>query len=342
MNAMMVVLAAGEPEQTLLKAGELAERARQIQRLAHGSIPDSKIQIVLTGKTPEGLAAAIADNTGEAVTAMPLPESASWDLLGRGLEVLAARICPALVVFAHTAMAREAGPGLAVALGGISVSNVCAVDRNENGFSFTRPVMDNTRTQAVQVPDGHLCVISLAPGAGVARAGEALSGQKLSDPKLSGGGCRLEVFHPPAFPGTALKRLSLASRSGSGNGKLSRAPIVVAAGRGIGEPENLDRVRAFAACFPGAATAASRPLVDQGWVGYDRQVGITGAVVSPELYIALGISGSSQHLAGMAGSKWVISVNKSPDAPICRHSDLCIQGDVTAFMDAVLEKQHKK
>jgi len=352
----MVVLAAGEPEQTLLKAGELVETARKVRILASGRCdgidsnhnsdrvlgPETAIHIVLAGEAPKGLALTIADEFEDAVTAMILPEIASWDLLAIGLETWAKEICPAMVMFSHTAMAREVGPALAVALGGVSVSNVCAVDRYDNGFLFTRPVMDNSRVQGVRVPHGQLCIISLAPGAAVAEGRSGTQAVKMgSGEKLSKRG-RVRIFRPPASPGPSLERISLTARSAGGDGKLSRAPVVVAAGRGIGEPANLDRVRAFAACFPGAATAASRPLVDQGWVGYDRQVGITGAVVAPELYIALGISGSSQHLAGMAGSKWVISVNHSGDAPICRHCDLCIQADVTVFMDAVLKSRKKQ
>ncbi len=339
---MMVVLTPGDPVQTRAKALELVAVARQTHLMSGKTNP--QIRIVLAGAGSEGVAEVIAGDSECAVTSMPLPDTACWDLLERGLETLVADIRPDLILFPHTAMAREVGPGLAVALGGVSISNVSAVDRDEKGFLFTRPVMDNTRTQAVRVPDGHLCVISLAPGAVVAdgrfsNGAGAASGGRVSSQENEGGEGRVDVFHPPEFSGPGLKRIRLSSRAGGGEGKLSRAPIVVAAGRGIGDPENLARVKAFTACLPGAVTAASRPLVDQGWVGYDRQVGITGAIITPELYIALGISGSSQHLAGMAGSKWVVSVNHSPDAPICRHSDLCIQADVNAFMDAILENQ---
>jgi electron transfer flavoprotein alpha subunit len=338
---MMVVLSTGEPLQTLARAGALVAIARQIQLLAanRGTDSPSDIHIVLAGEAPEALARTIAKDIGVPVTAMHLPDTASWDLLGRGLESVADTMGPAMVIFDHTAMAREVGPAMAIALGGVSISNVCGVDREDGRFLFTRPVMDNTRTQAVSVPDRHLSLISLAPGAVVAEgrfgamAGKQLAASSLPDPQVA-------VVSPPQS--SSVKRICLSSRSGAGDGSLSRAPIVVAAGRGIGNADNLQKVCDFAACFPGAATAASRPLVDQGWVGYDRQVGITGAVVSPELYIALGISGSSQHLAGMAGSKWVVTVNHSPDAPICRHSDLCLQADVTAFMDEVLENRKKR
>ena len=82
----------------------------------------------------------------------------------------------------------------------------------------------------------------------------------------------------------------------------------------------------------------SRPLVDMGWIGYEHQVGITGAMVAPKLYIACGISGSSQHLAGMKDAELVISINKNPAAPLFRHSDLCITEDVLEFIQAFLKK----
>lgn len=343
MNLILVVLDARGQEQTLDLARGLVRAAGKIASLSSSNSTTFRdaaaqdIRILLTGPAPGGLAEAVATGTGREVTVLEVPESASWDAVLSGLEVLVKNAGPDMVLFAHTTLAREAGPALAVALGGVSLSNVIGVERENNDYLFTRPVLDNTRVQQVRVPEGTLCLANLAPGAVVGAEGSPEGfGEDLQDVGTPAGAGRVKRFRQASQTGPSLKRLSLSDRGDTGDGKLTRAPIVVAAGRGIGEKENLERVRAFTACFPKAVTAASRPLVDQGWMPYDRQVGITGAVVSPDLYIALGISGSSQHLAGMAGSKWVVSVNKSPDAPICRHSDLCIQADVQAFIEAFL------
>ncbi|MBF0230337.1 MAG: electron transfer flavoprotein subunit alpha/FixB family protein [Desulfamplus sp.] len=119
--------------------------------------------------------------------------------------------------------------------------------------------------------------------------------------------------------------------------KLNEAKVIVAAGRGIGDKENIEYLKKMAACFTGSAVAGSRPLIDMGWLPYEQQVGITGAIVSPELYLAVGISGSSQHIAGMKDSKFIVSVNKDPNAAIFNFSDISIVEDCLSFIQAFID-----
>lgn len=125
-------------------------------------------------------------------------------------------------------------------------------------------------------------------------------------------------------------------KQGSEASALGRAKIVVAAGRGIEKEENLEKIYAFSKLFPGVAVAGSRPLIDMGWMPYKQQVGITGARVSPDIYIACGISGSSQHLAGMDKSAFVVAINNDPNATIFKHADLCIVEDLFSFIDSLI------
>ncbi|OQY13278.1 MAG: hypothetical protein B6I31_01465 [Desulfobacteraceae bacterium 4572_19] len=118
------------------------------------------------------------------------------------------------------------------------------------------------------------------------------------------------------------------------NHTLKEAKVIISAGRGIGKKENLEYIFKFAKCFSSSVVGASRPLVDMGWIEYEHQVGITGASVAPKLYIACGISGSSQHLAGIKDAEIIISINNNPAAPIFRHSDFCIVEDVLEFIQA--------
>jgi electron transfer flavoprotein alpha subunit len=117
---------------------------------------------------------------------------------------------------------------------------------------------------------------------------------------------------------------------------LEEARIIVSGGRGMGGPDGFRLVEALAAAL-GGAVGASRAAVDSGWIAYAQQVGQTGKIVKPELYVALGISGAIQHKVGMQTSGTIVAVNRDPDAPIVEFADLAVVGDVFEVVPAILE-----
>jgi electron transfer flavoprotein alpha subunit len=178
-------------------------------------------------------------------------------------------------------------------------------------------------------------------------------GMKLVKTKFTAAGPHIALFRPKSFVaeeagGGAAEVASLeVTDAGSAKvtnrhveeatgPKLDEANVVVSGGRGLGEAANYEMIETLAKLLK-AAPGASRAIVDAGWVPYSYQVGQTGKVVKPTVYIAAGISGATQHLVGMKGSKNIIAINKDPEAPIFSVADLGIVGDVHKVLPKLIE-----
>jgi electron transfer flavoprotein alpha subunit len=155
-------------------------------------------------------------------------------------------------------------------------------------------------------------------------------------PGPSGGSAEvvtIDALPPEDLP--SARRVERHEEAASGP-KLEEAKVVISGGRGLQDPANFKLLDDLAAAIGNAAVGASRAVVDAGWVPYSYQVGQTGKTVKPEVYIAVGISGATQHVVGMKGAKRIIAINKDADAPIFRLADLGVVGDALTLLPALI------
>jgi electron transfer flavoprotein alpha subunit len=155
----------------------------------------------------------------------------------------------------------------------------------------------------------------------------------------NGGAAVVEEYSPKISDGEYGTRVKEVAQS-SGKLDVAEADIIVSGGRGLKGPEHFKLIEDLAAVL-GAAVGASRAVVDAGWRPHDEQVGQTGKTVSPSLYIAVGISGAIQHLAGMSSSKYIVAINKDKDAPIFQVADYGIAGDAFEIIPALTQEARK-
>ena len=229
---------------------------------------------------------------------------------------------PMAVVFPHSYQSVDYVPRLAHAVDAALVPEVISFRRENDEFLFRRPVFGGKLQCDVRVlPGGGPIFVSVQSGA--FPAGDLGAGQA-------------PVEELRAAELTSDREILGVEEVAGEHVDLSEADMIVAVGRGIGGPENMGLIEDLAAAL-GGEVGASRPVIDNGWLERDRQIGSSGQTVAPKLYVAVGISGAIQHLVGMKGSQTVVAINKDASAPIFGVSEYGIVGDLHEVVPALTE-----
>jgi electron transfer flavoprotein alpha subunit len=230
---------------------------------------------------------------------------------------------PSVVLFGGTSNGRDLAPRLAARLNVGVASDVDQLEWKDGKLRARRPVYSGKAFATVDV--------SSTPAMATTRP------NAFTAEETDGGAA--EVIELPA-PAAGKAKVVDTKKPEAGELPLAEADIIVSGGRGLKEAANFSYVRDLAHAI-GGAVGASRATVDAGWIDHQHQVGQTGRVVSPNLYIAAGISGAIQHLAGMSSSKHIVAINKDPEAPIFRIADLGVVGDLFTILPALTDEVKK-
>jgi electron transfer flavoprotein alpha subunit len=240
------------------------------------------------------------------------------------LSKLAKELEPAVILLGATFRGRDLGPAVAADLDAGCVADCTALEFDDGQLVATRPIYAGKLLCTCVVPEKRPAIFTTRPRAFVkpepdaGHAGEVVS----IDPVLA------EEEIPYQVTGF---------RETEGGVNLADAAIIVSGGRGVAGPEGFEPVRELARAL-NAAVGASRAAVDAGWIPYEHQVGQTGKTVSPDLYVACGISGAIQHQAGMRTAKVIVAINKDPEAPIFQLAHYGIVGDLFKVVPALTEE----
>ena len=224
-----------------------------------------------------------------------------------------------IVLVPHAHFGTDLSPGLSIKMNGAYVPDVVGIEgadaaslnlvRQEFGGQFSTHVRCDISTGAV---------ITIRPGAFKPVAGAPVGGQVVDHSASVG-------------PLTARRRYLETIAPETGDVDITKYPVLVSIGRGIQEQENVAIAQELADAL-GGAVSCSRPVVDAKWMEKSRQVGSSGQTVKPKVYLACGISGSFQHLAGLKGNPFIVAINKNPKAPIFRVADVGITADILEFL----------
>ncbi len=259
------------------------------------------VTVAVIGHDPTALVEAVdVDGVAEIVTVQVDAEEFENDVYQRALEALIAERRPRVILLGFTVNSMGYGPAVAAKLGLGFASDVHGLALEGDAVVATRSFYGSKVSAELDFPGAESVLLLLRPTAW--------------SPAEGAGGAAVSSFAAPAGPSRA-RHLEFVEVAASGDVDITQADFLLSIGRGVGEKENIDVFRELSEKM-GAILSVSRPLVDAGWMPASRQVGQSGKTVKPRLYLAFGISGAVQHLAGMKTAGTIVAVNTDPEAAI--------------------------
>ncbi len=280
------------------------------------------ITVVATGSVDDATLASLGEYGAEKVLVDRNVSTEDSQQVTRLVAKAAETTGAELIVFSHDLVAKAVAPRLSVRLKAGLISGAVDVPNTANGFVVKVNVFSGKAFGFVSVKSAKK-IISLLPNS--------------FQPEKTGSACTVEAFDGAAGS-SAIKVVE--TKMPEGEIPLPEAELVVSAGRGLKGPENWGIVEDLAKAL-GAATACSRPVADIGWRPHHEHVGQTGVAIRPNLYIAAGISGAIQHLAGVNGSKVIVVINTDPEAPFFKAADYGVVGDAFEVLPKLTEAVKK-
>lgn len=250
--------------------------------------------------------------------------SADCDTLTEILSEIVKEENPDVVLLANTAMAKDIAPRIAGRVGLGCVSDVTGVSKDDGKIIYTRPAYGGTILEHIVV-DG-TAVVTVRNGS--FSKPEAVSKADVIEKTIE--------VQADVVKAKIIDRVKEISESVN----LEEAEVIVSGGRGLGSEENFKLVEELARVL-GGVVGATRPAIENGWIPRTHQVGQSGKIVSPKLYIACGISGATQHTSGMSSSNYIVAINKDEEAPIFEIADVSIVGNVNEILPVMIEEMKK-
>ncbi|WP_459478179.1 electron transfer flavoprotein subunit alpha/FixB family protein [Clostridium saccharoperbutylacetonicum] len=278
----------------------------------------------------EGTAIVVGNKTiADTVSALGIPvtfidAARDCDTLTEVLSEIVKEENPEVVLLANTQLAKDLAPRVAGRLNLGCVSDVTGINKTDGKVIYTRPAYGGTVLEHIEV-DGTAIV--------TVRNGSFAKPESTSNATVTEKKVEISADTIKAKIVDTIKEISESVN-------LEEAEVIVSGGRGMGNAENFKLVEELAQVV-GGVVGATRPAIENGWISRAHQVGQSGKIVAPKLYIACGISGATQHTSGMTGSNYIVAINKDEEAPIFEIANLSIVGNVTEILPIMIEEMKK-